>query len=38
MTRNKNHNLSTAERQATIHDYLQEKMCLAIRHTLITVL
>ena len=38
MTPAKNHNLSAAERQATIHEYLQEKMRLAIRHTFITVL
>jgi len=30
--------LSKSERQATLHDLLQERMRLAIRHTLITVL
>ncbi len=30
--------LSDAERQATIHELLQEQMCLAIRRTFITVL
>jgi putative transposase len=38
MTPRRNHKLSQAERQATIHELLQEKMQLAIRHTLITVL
>jgi putative transposase len=38
MTPRRNHTLSKAERQATIHELLQEKMRLAIRHTLITVL
>lgn len=38
MTPRRNHTLSQAERQATIHELLQEKMQLAIRHTLITVL
>jgi putative transposase len=38
MTPKKNHTLSQAERQATIYALLQEKMRLAIRHTLISVL
>jgi len=38
MTPRGNHTLSQAERQATLHDLLQEKMRLAIRKTLITVL
>jgi putative transposase len=38
MTPTSKHKLSKAERQATIHDLLQERMRLAIRHTLITVL
>jgi putative transposase len=38
MTPRRNHTLSQAERQATIQELLQEKMRLAIRHTLITVL
>lgn len=38
MTPRRNHKLSQAERQATIQELLQEKMQLAIRHTLITVL
>jgi len=38
MTPKRNHTLTQAERQATIHELLQEKMRLAIRHTLVTVL
>jgi len=38
MTPKKNHTLSQAERQAAFHDLLQERMRLAIRHTLISVL
>jgi len=38
MTPKKNHTLTPAERQATIHELLQEKMRLAIQKTLITVL
>lgn len=38
MTPKKNHMLTSAERQATIHELLQEKMRLAIQKTLITVL
>ncbi len=38
MTPKENHTLSDAERQATIQDLLQERMRLAIRHTLISVL
>jgi transposase-like protein len=33
-----NHKLSRTERQATIHELLQERIRLSIRHTLITVL
>jgi len=38
MTPRQNHNFSDAERQATIQELLQERMRLAIRHTLISVL
>lgn len=38
MTSRTKHNLSSAERQAEIHELLQEQMRLAIRYTLITVL
>ncbi len=38
MAPRRNHTLSPSERQATIHELLQEKMRLSIRHTLITVL
>jgi len=38
MTPKKNHTLSQAERQAAFHDLLQERMRLAIRHTLVSVL
>ncbi len=38
MTPKRNHTLSSVERQATIHELLQEKMRLAIRHTLVTIL
>ncbi len=38
MTPKKNHTLTPAERQATIHELLQEKMRLAIQKSLITVL
>jgi transposase-like protein len=38
MTPRQKNTLSDAERQATIHELLQEQMRLAIRHTFITVL
>ena len=38
MTSRTKHNLTGAERQAEIHELLQEQMRLAIRHTFITVL
>ncbi|GAB4581894.1 MAG: hypothetical protein Fur0022_46460 [Anaerolineales bacterium] len=38
MTPTSKDKLSKSERQATLHDLLQERMRLAIRHTLITVL
>ena len=38
MTPQENHTLSDAERQATIQELLQERMRLAIRHTMISVL
>ncbi len=38
MTPKQNHTLSADERQATIQELLQDRMRLAIRHTLITVL
>jgi len=38
MTPKENHTLSDAERQATIQELLQERMRLAIRHTMISVL
>jgi len=38
MTPRRNHTLTQAERQATIHELLHEKMRLAIQKTLITVL
>lgn len=38
MTPTSKDKLSKADRQATLHDLLQERMRLAIRHTLITVL
>ena len=38
MTPRTKHKLSQTERQATIHELLQERMRLAIRHTLISVL
>jgi putative transposase len=38
MTSRQKNTLSEAERQATIHELLQEQIRLAIRHTLITIL
>lgn len=38
MSPKENHKLSRSERQATIHELLEERIRLSIRHTLITVL
>jgi transposase-like protein len=38
MSPEENHKLSRSERQATIHELLQERIRLSIRHTLITIL
>jgi putative transposase len=38
MSPKRNHKLTRSERQATIHELLQERLRLSIRHTVITVL
>lgn len=38
MTPKQNHTLSQSERQATLHELLQERLRLNIRHTFITIL